>query len=75
MLEAILKPNGERDVIQTVYIAGWKHVICVDNNSDVRIDVDIEATAETRCKVLSVYAEAKAHFVFRFKMHDPDAGQ
>ncbi len=53
-LKAILNPKGERDVIQAVYIAGWKHVARIESDNEVPVQVEVDTTAETRCKVLSL---------------------
>ena len=41
-LEAILNPKGKRNVVQTVYIAGWEHVASIESKNEVPVHVDVD---------------------------------
>ena len=41
-------------MLQTVYIAGRKHVASIESDNEVPVQVDVDATAETRCEILSL---------------------
>ena len=74
-LEAILKPNGPKDVVQAICRAERKHVASFSDSNDVVVDLKVDASTETRCKVVSLGLDyAKVEVVFRFEVDETGAG-